>query len=826
MAEKGETTMSAFGRDIRSGCRLLARKPAFAAAVVLCLGLGIGGVTAVFSVLNGVTVRFLPYEQPGQLVFLTRSDSFGGGAPLASARYYLDWKAQNRCFGDVAAYQRHASHTIWAGWAETQENLMDLQGLTVTPNFPSVLGMRMLLGRALTDDDKGQAVVVLSHHAWRDKFRADPKILGQAVLLAGQARTVVGVAARNYRFFPTMDSAGVNRRVDYWVPIPGHFENEPRTNWNYGVVARLRPGVTLAQAQADMDRITRVQHEQYLDDFPADTRMVVRPLPQTLVGPLHSATFLTLAAAAFVLLIACANVINLLLVHSLKRKTEMAMRSALGSSRWRILRQLFGENLVPVLLGGVLGLLLARWGLQALLALAPRNLPGVDEIRLDARVLVAALAVTLVSALAVGVIPGLAAARQNLANALKEFGTRATSGFGEQQVIRAIVVSELVLSFVLVIGASLLIRSYGRLMQVELGLQSCDVLTLRLVGPNLTRRHDELLERLQALPGVELAASTTGLPLSGELSDTCLTTPVPPAAPPESYPTAYLRTVSRDYFQVLGAQLTRGRCFTTQDNEKSNHVVIVNEALARRLWPEGDPVGRQLAFEHRGRVFYDGSGETLVPRQVIGVVRNIRHGGPDQDPPLEAFVPFAQRTRKHIALSLALRCQGDPASLMQAVRREAQAVDGSSKIESMGTMAGSYSELTASRRFLMAMLTVFAAIAFTLAVVGIYGVVAFTVSMRVREMGIRIAFGAQRWDILRLVLKHAAGLILAGVAFGLLGAFALRKVIASQLFGISPLDPATLALGILLVVLVPLVACYLPARRAARIDPMVALRCE
>ncbi len=813
-------------RDIRVGCRMLARKPGFAAAVILCLGLGIGGVTAVFSVINGVSVRFLPYERPDRLVFLIASGIFGGRVPAASARHYLDWRAQNLSFSDMAAYQRHEPHTGWAGWAETQENLRDLQGLVVTPSFFSVLGVRMLLGRALTERDQGQAAVVLGYHVWREQFAADPQIIGQSLLLGGQARQVIGIAAPNHRFFPTLDVTAGNRRVDYWLPVSQNFENENHTNWNYAVLARLKPGITLAQAQADMDRLTKNQRRQSADYFPAEARMMVQPMPQTLVGPIRSATLLSLAAAAFVLLIACANVVNLLLVHSLRRKTEMAVRSALGSSRGRILGQLICENVVIVLLGGVLAIGLAWWGMDVLLALAPQNLPGVDEIRLDARVLGAALAVTLLCGLVVGSIPGVSASRLNLADVLKEFGTRVTTGFGERQAIRLIVVSEMVLSFVLVTGAGLLIRSYGHLMRMELGIQPHEILTLRLSGPNLMSRHDELLTQLGSLPGVELAASSTGLPLSGEPSDARLVTPVTAQGATESCPTAYVRTVSTDYFRVLGASLVRGRHFTAQDNEKSSPVVIVNEALAQRLWPEKDPVGQQIAFGEGNKVFYAGGGETLVQRQVIGVVRNIRYGGPDQEPPLETFIPFAQRTRGHYMMSVALRCRVDPLDLMTAVRRTTQSVDASSKIESMGTIEGFFSEITAHRRFLMAMLTVFAGVAFTLAVVGIYGVMAFTVSLRVREMGIRIAFGAQRRDVLRLVMKHAAGLILAGVGFGLLGAFALRKVIASQLFGISPLDPTTLALGILLVILVPLVACYIPARRAARIDPMVALRCE
>lgn len=818
--------MSAAGQDIRVGCRMLVQRPGFAAAVIACLGLAIGGITAVFSVINGVTVRFMPYERVDRLVFLVSSGMFNGRVPAAAAQVYLDWKSQNRAFADMAAYQLHEPHAASGGWTQTQENLTDLQGLAVTPNFFSVLGMRTLLGRALMDSDQGQSVVVLSHHVWRDKLGGDPHVLGRSVLLGGQAREIVGIAAAGYRHFPSLSGISVNKRVDYWLPVSGESEKESRDCWNYAVLGRLKPGITLSQAQADMDRMLQAQRELYPDKTSEEGRMLVEPVPQMLAGSVRTMTFLTLGAAAFTLLIACANVINLLLVRSLRRKTEMAVRSALGSSRLRIVGQMICENLILVLLGGGLGILLAQGGTKALLALAPRSLPGIEEICLDARVLVATMASTFLIALIVGVVPGIVVSRMNLANALRGFGTRATSGAGERRTLRAIVVSEVVLSFVLVIGASLLIRSYWRLMQVELGFQSDRVLTLRLSGRNLSSRHDELLTRLQSLPGVEAVASSTGLPLSGEPSDSRPVNPVPADKPLESYPTAYIRTVSTDYLGVLGASLARGRTFAIHDNDKSNPVVVMNEALARKLWPGEDPIGRRVAFGHGTRVYYDGSGETLVEREVIGVVRDIRYSGPDQDPPLEVFIPFAQRTRKHHILSFAMRCHEYPVALTKAVRQEAQTLDGSFKVESLSTIEGLHSELTAPRRFLMAMLSVFAAVAFSLAAIGIYGVVAFTVSTRVHEMGIRIALGAHQADILRLVMRHGVSLTVTGVGLGLCGTVALQSILASQVFGISPLDPITIVVGVLVVVMVLLLACYFPARRAARIDPMVALRHE
>ena len=818
--------MTSIWKDLRYSVCVLRRKPGFAAAIVLCLALGIGGVTAVFSVMNGMFVRLMPYERPDRLVSFTVTGIFSRPSSSISAQVYLDWRANNKSFAEMAAYQWHKPHVAWKGWADTQENLQSCEGLAVTPTFFNVLGIHPVIGRVLAPEERSfeeHNVIVLSHHVWCDVFGADPSILGRKVRLAGRACTVIGVMGPGYRFL-SFGGETANRKVDYWVPVSGGFEHEPLSNANYSLIARLKPGVTVEKAQADVDRLTQNLIERHGGGRSSPLRILAQPLPAKLLGSTRSATLLILAASGFVLLIACANAVNLFLAHSVGRRTEIAVRSALGSTRFRMVRQLIAENMVPVLLGGVLGILLARCGVDMLIGLAPRSILGLDQTRVDWRVLVATSAVTLLCGLIVGMIPGISVSRVNLVDTLNGSGARVTSGRRERRIIRLLITSEIALAFLLVMGANLLIRSYWSLSQVELGIQPRHILAVRLSGPDLAERHDELLERLRTLPGVELAASSTGLPLSGEPSDERRVSPVPAKEQPESYPKAYVRTISTDYLRALGASLARGRYFTRQDNEKSSPVVIVNEALARRLWPEEDPVDRQMDFGSGTRVFYAGGGEMLVPRQVIGVVRNIQYGGPDQDPPFEVFIPFAQRTRWHYVLSVTLRCQVDPTGLMQAVRREVRSVDESFKIEGMSTIEGFYSEITAHQRFLMAMLSVFAGVAFTLAVIGIYGVVAFTVSMQVREMGIRIALGAQRSNILRLVMTQAVGLTLTGIGLGLLGTLALRKVIASQLFGVSPLDPLTFATGILLVVSASLLACYLPARRAAKIDPMEALR--
>jgi predicted permease len=816
--------MRTIWQDVRVGGRLLARKPGFAAAVILCLGLGIGGVTAVFSALNGMFIRLMPYEKPDRLVSFSLAGYSDKPISLLPARIYLDWKTHSQSFTEIAAYQGHRSHVPWEGWGDTEEGLQGLEGLAVTPSLFAVLGIRPWWGRVLAEEENSfqdHPVIVLSHHVWQDIFGADPGVLGRDVQLTGRACKVIGVMGPNYRFLP-FGGGTANRKVDYWVPVSAGFEEEPLGNANYGVVARLKPGVGVDQAQADVNRLLQ---NLLGDRSDGRLRFLVHPLPAKLLGPARSASLLVLVAAAFVLLIACANVINLLLVHTLGRRTEVAVRSALGSSRLRLVRQLIAENMLLVLLGGACGIVAAGWSVGVLGRIAPRSVLGLDQARLDWRVLAVALGVTVVCGLVVGLIPGISSSRIDLLEALKESGTRATGGRRERRMVRWVVVAELTLAFMLVVGASLLIRSYGRLMQVELGLQTGQVVTFRLSGPNVTSRQTELLERLRSLPGVELAASTTTAPLAGDGSDVCFVATVPPTPQQEPVSSVYLRTVSQDYFRVFGMQLLRGRYFSTRDGAHSSPVVIVNEALAQRLWPDADPLGRQMSFGKQSSLtsFND---EKYVPREVVGVLRNVRCDGPDRDVPLEAYVPFEQRARRFVITSVALRCGVEPASLMQTVRQEVRAVDGTFKIENMSTVEGHYGRLTALRRFLMALLATFAGVAFALAVIGIYGVVAFTVSMRAREMGIRIALGAQRPDILRLVLRHAAGLTLTGVAFGLLAAFALRKVIASQLFGISPLDPLTLGIGILLVSLVPMLACYLPARRAAKTDPMTALRCE
>lgn len=817
--------------DIMYGFRILRKNPGYSLTIIVCMALGIGGVTAVLSVMNGVFLRLMPYEKPDRLV-LFLSDSGDSDTPdtATSAKNYLDWKTQNKSFSEMAVYKYHRSHHPFRGWNDTEERLVGLNGLVVSPGFFDVLGVRPILGHALRKDRTSfdeQLVIILSHHVWCDLYGSDPNILGRCIKLDGHMCEVTGVMPPDYRFLPaaTWTSVTPRRKIDYWIPIRRSFGNSHRGNWAFNVIARLKPGISLGQAQADMNVITEWLKEQYPDNFNEHYRVIVRPLSQILLGPVRSATFVLFVAAGFVLLIACANVVNLHIVNSMNRREEITIRSALGGSRLRIMQQLLVENMILIIAGGTFGVFLAIWGVDALIRTAPKNIPGLDQAGVDWRVFIAAILITLSCGFVVGLIPALSFSRLNLAEMLKKSGKRITQGFKERLAIRLNVVSEIALALVLLISAGLMIRTLWHIVHVDLGIQTSHILTARISGPNISQVHDRLLQHLRSIPGVTAAASNTALPLTGQPSDTCRISSISRHEGRIFSPTANLHTVSPDYFSILGIPLRQGRSFTSDDNENSAPVVIVNHSLARQLWPGENPIGQRVDFSQESTIFQSGTAKYLQ-REVIGVIGDIRYEGPDRKSTPASYLPFAQRTRDHFLTNIVLLCSVEPESLTISVRREIQETDSSCSIQNIKSMKGFYSDVTANRRFLMVLLSVFALVAFILSVVGIYGVIAFMVSMRMHEVGIRLTFGARGIDIMKLMLGYAVRLILSGLAVGILTALAMHKVIKSHLFGISPMDPLTLGISITLVVLVPLVAAYIPARRAAKVDPMAVLRYE
>jgi len=802
--------MRDFWVDVRYGLRLLSRAPTFTAVAVLTLALGIGANTAIFSVANKVLWSPLPYADADRLVYLNERSKKAENISISFPDYF-DWKAQSQAFDGMALMHRRA-FTLSGG--EQPERLV---GAEASWDFFPVLGVRPVLGRTFTrEEDRigADPTVVLSHALWKGTFGGDPNVAGRTLRLDNASYTIVGVMG------PDLDLP--SRETQLWVPVglrPDALAAQGRRNHPgmYGV-ARLKPGVTVEQAAASLETIAQRLEQQYPEN--AGVRPIVTSLRAELVRDWSDSLLLLLGAVGLVLLIACANVAHLLLARAAGRRTEMAVRAALGAGRTRLLRQLLAEGLLLAGLGASLGLVFAIWGVDLLAGILPGNVPRLAEARIDRVVLAFTSVISLLGGLIFTLFPAFQGSRLDLQDALKAGGRGALGG--GHRLRGALVVGEMALAMTLLIGAGLLLHSLWRVLEADPGFSAERLTTMQisLSEAQYGRRsqvagfYTALLERTAALPGVEACGVTSTLPISGNLNRTLMVPADRPPPPSNEIPIVEFIGVSSGYFQAMGIPLRSGRWFNERDVETSESVTIVDATLAERFWPGQDAVGRQMR--------YGGSADSPAIT-VVGVVGHVKNRGVDADSGMQMYAPYGQTRFNSLALVVRTRADSDPTSAVRATVRQLDAEVPISNVRAMDQVIG---EHNASRQASAMLLGGFAASALLLAAVGLYGVLAYAVAQRTQEIGIRMALGARRADVLGLVLGHGMRLTLAGVVLGWIGSLALARFLGGFLFGVQPVDPATFTLLSAVLAGVAFVACYLPARRAATTDPMVALRYE
>ncbi|HWS54925.1 MAG TPA: ABC transporter permease [Pyrinomonadaceae bacterium] len=804
---KGGVVLEQLLKDLGYGLRMLRRKPGFAAVAVLTLALGIGANAAIFSVVDAVLLRPLPYPEPGRLVSLYESLPQGGTGSV-SVPNLLDWRAQSDVFTGIAAYQ-YGDFNLQEG-----DQPVRAVGVTVTPNFFDVLGVAPQLGRAFVggEDAAGRhRVVVLSDGLWRRAFGADPGVVGRDVQLGGEPYQVVGVMPASARF--------PSAAAELWVPLVFN-DRQLASRGSHSLLAlgRLKPEATFERAQEQMSTIGRILEQQY-PDAQTGRGVTLAWVEEEVVRGVRPALLMLLGAVGFVLLIACVNVANLLLARATSRRKEVAIRSALGAGRWRLVRQFLTESVLLALVGGAAGLLVAKWTIQGLLALAGSYQPVTGEVGLDWRVLAFTAALSVLTGMVAGLAPALHVSKADVQETLKESGNAGSSARGTW-LRGSLAVAEVAAALVLLVGAGLLVKSFLRLQQVETGLRPERVVTMRVALPaakydtaqKTTAFYREVLERVGALPGVEEAGVINMLPLQRFGSNGEIQVEGREPLPPGRVPLTEYRSASAGYFRALGIPLLAGRIFEPADEAETARSVVVNHALVREFFPGGDALGKRVSA----------GGDTWWT--IVGVVGDVRQSGLTQPSRPELFFPYAGR--RVDGMTLVARSAGDPAELTAAVRREVRAVDPNQPVYNVRTMEEVIDLSISNRRLNMTLLSVFAGLATLLAVVGIYSVMSYLVTQHTREIGIRMALGARPSNILRLVLGQGLTLTLAGVGLGLLAAFGLTRLMSSLLYGVAGTDPLTYAAVSALLVVVALAACYVPARRATKVDPLVALRYE
>jgi predicted permease len=803
--------------DLRFAFRQLLKNPGFTAVAVLTLALGIGANTAIFSVINGVLLESLPYRNPEQLVRVFESTASQPKFPM-SAGDFQDYREQNSKFASLALYTRQDLELS----KDDQPEL--LPGLRVTSGFFEVLGVRPMLGREFRRGDEAQGnhhVVILSHGLWQRRFHGDPEVIGKPILLTGEAFTVVGVmpagvqhVGGDYRSMPHGET------VDFWWPVTLRPQDNRGSHY-LNAVGRLKPGVVPGQASADLNLIANRLARQF-PDTNGSFRIAIQELREEIVGRTRTTLLVLFGAALLVLLIACVNVANLLLARAAAREREMAVRAAVGAARWRIARQLLAESLLLAAVSSAAGIFLAQCGIVALGHLGPDPLPRLQTVRLDWHVVLFTLALTLLTGVVFGLAPAWQAGKASLNGLLKE-GARAGTGGRQRRLRDAMVTAEVALALLLLIGTGLLVRSFWRVQQTAPGFNPQHVLTAIVSLPytgygdrtNRARFQQQLLDQLTALPGIEAAGLTSDLPWTGYDENNAFYIEGK-TYPPNNGPEGRYHFVSSDYFRTIGVPMIAGRFFNADDRMDRPAVVLINHSLAERYWPGENAVGKRITF-------------TSEPKEedwrtVVGIVGDVKDH-PDSPAAEPAFYwSLAQSPARQF--TLAVRTTTEPSGMIAAVRDAIHKLDRNVPLADVKTLETIAARAVAGRRFTFWLTGCFAATAVALAAMGIYGVLSYLVAQRTREIGVRMALGAQTSDVIRLTLKQGMRPTLVGVALGLAGAFALTRLMASLLFGVSATDPETFVVSALLLFLVALPPCWLPALRAAKVDPMEALRCE
>jgi len=803
-------------RDVRHSLRMLLKSRSFAAVAIFTVALAIGANTAIFSVVYAV-LRPLSYRNPEQLM-VVNSTNLKRGLPQIGVSFpdYLDWKNQNSSFEQLAAL-RNASFNL-TGVGEPER----LSGLFVTASLFPVLGVEPALGRTFIPEDDapgGSTSVIISHDLWQRRFSSDPGIINKALTLEGENFNIIGVMRPDLRFPPDDDL-----RRDVWVPLSLFPERQLKNRGRHflTVVGRLKPDASQEQAQAEMNTIaTRLEQEYPETNSGYGVRII--SLYEDTVGTVRKSLYILLGAVGLVLLIACGNVANLLLARSAAREREIAIRSALGASRRRLVRQLLTESLFLSLIGGAFGLLLAYGGTRFLIAnTPPGTIPRLEEVGMDWRVLIFSFLISVLTGLIFGIMPSLHAAKVDLTTSLSEGARGSTEGGRGRSFRTALMIAEVSLALLLLIGAGLLIKSFERLRQVDKGFESDKLLTASVAlsevkyeePPQQVAFFQQLLQKLETTPGVQYAGAASDVPLLGRDSYENVFIEGRPVEKSSDALQAGGQVVTPNYFRAMGIPLRKGRPLTDEDVAGKPMSVVINETMANRLWPGEDPLNKRISA----------AGPTGPWMTVVGVVKDIRYRGLNTEPRLEMYVSYQQLPVD--SMTLVLRTTSDPGAFGTALRNQVWALDKDQPVTAIKTMDEAVSDSIARERFNMQLITIFALVALVLAAVGIYGVMSYYVVQRTHEIGILLALGAQPLDVLKLVVKQGMMRALLGVAIGLVGAFILTRVVAGLLFGVSPTDPATFLGVSFLLTFVALMACYIPARRAAKVDPMTALRHE